>query len=100
MLTAEYIIGKIEQNRTKIRSFGVKKLILFGSYAKKDANPASDIDFLVEFAPGRGLFYDYIHLHQMLEDLFEKKIDLGEKELLREELRDTILKGEKVEAQI
>lgn len=100
MLNKEQIIKKIEQNKDKIKAFGVKKLALIGSYARNEANEKSDIDFLVEFKQGRGLFDDYAHLLQFLRDLFGKEIDLGEKHLLREELKPYILGGKKIEAKI
>ncbi len=100
MLTKEKIIHKIEQNKDKIKSFGVTKLILFGSYVHGTQKENSDIDLLVEFDDGRGLFNDYVHLLHLLEDLFKKKIDLGEEKLLREELKPYILGGEKIEAKI
>ena len=101
MLTKEDIITKIEQNKKKIRYFGVKKLILFGSYARNEAKRGSDIDFLVEFAQGRGLFKDYVHLLQFLrDDLFKRKVDLVEPHLVRDELRESILEGAQIEAKI
>lgn len=100
MLNKEQIIKKIEQSKDRIKAFGVKKLVLIGSYARNEATKDSDIDFLVEFERGRGLFDDYTHLLQFLRDLFEKEIDLGEKHLLREELKPYILRGKKIEAKI
>jgi hypothetical protein len=99
-LTAKEIIKKIEQNKAVIKSFGVKKLILFGSYARNEARTDSDIDFLVEFKKNRGLFDDFIHLQHLLEDLFNKEIDLGKPSLVRKELKENILGGKKIEAQI
>ncbi len=100
MLTKEQIIAKIEQHKEKIRSLGVKKLTLFGSYARGEAKKNSDIDFLVEFKKGRGLFDDYSGLLNFLEDLFHKKIDLGEPKLIRSEFKESILGGQKIEARI
>ena len=101
MLTKENIIRKLEQHQQKIRSFGVTKLTLFGSYARDEATKGSDIDFLVEFAPGRGLFKDSVHLLQFLrDDMFKCKVDLIKPTLIREELRESILGGTKVEAKI
>ncbi len=99
-LNKEQIIRKIEQNKDKIKAFGVKKLALIGSYARNEATKDSDIDFLVEFEQGRGLFDDYTHLLQFLRELLGKEIDLGEKHLLREELKPYILRGKKIEAKI
>ena len=100
MLSKGEIIRKIELNQSKIRSFGVKKLTLIGSYASGNAKKDSDIDFLVKFEPKRGLFDDYVHLVQFLRKLFRTQIDLGEEHLLREELKPSILGGEKIEAKI
>ena len=99
-LTKEIIMRKLEENKTKIRSLGVTELVLFGSYAKGEQTSKSDLDFLVEFQRGRGLFDDYIHLLHFLEDIFQKKIDLGKKNLIRKELKPYILSGAQVAAQI
>ncbi len=99
-LDREKIIDMIEENREKIRSFGVKKLTLFGSYAEKNVSEQSDLDFLVEFEEGRGGFKDYIHLLQYLEDLFENDVDLVKRHLIKDELKPHILGGEKIEARV
>ncbi len=100
MLNKEQIIKKIEQTKDKIKSFGVKKLALIGSYARNEANEQSDIDFLVEFEQGRGLFDDYTNLLQFLRDLLGKEIDLVKPYLIRKELKQSILGGKKIEAEI
>ena len=100
MLTELDIIKKLEANKAKVRAFGVKKISLIGSYAQGQAHSKSDIDFLVSFQKGRGLFDDYVHLHQFLRDVFGKDIDLGEESLIREELREHILGGERIEAKL
>ncbi len=69
MLTKKKIIRIIENNKNKIKNFGVKKLTLIGSYARDNATENSDIDLLVEFKKGRGLFDDYVHLQQLLENM-------------------------------
>ena len=73
---------------------------MFGSYAIDKANKNSDIDFLVEFEKGRGLFDDYVHLLQFLRNLFGKEIDLVKPALIREELKEYIFGGVKIEAEI
>ena len=100
MLTREQIMRKIEENKKKIREFGVRKLILFGSYARNKSGEGSDIDFLVEFEDGRGLFDDFVHLLHFLRNLLGKEIDLLKPTLIREELRPSILRGKKIEAKI
>ena len=100
MLKQNEIIRKIEENKKTIRAFGVRELILIGSYARGDAGKDSDIDFVVEFESGRGLFDDYVHLVQFLKDLLEKNVDMGDKHLIRKELLSAMLRGKKIEAKI
>ena len=100
MLTKENIISTIELNRIKIKSFGVTKLTLFGSYARDEATVQSDIDFLVEFKEGRGLFDDCFDLTQFLNRLFGQKIDIVKTYLIREELKKEILGGAQIEAKV
>ena len=100
MLTERDIIKKLEANKAKLRAFGVRKISLIGSYAQGKADSESDIDFLVSFQKGRGLFDDFVHLHQFLRDFFGKDIDIGEESLIREELRENLLGGKRFEAKI
>ncbi len=100
MLTKEKIIIEIEHHKKIIRSFGVKKLTLFGSYARGEATVKSDIDFLVEFKKGRGLFDDSYELQQFLQSLLKREIDLVKPGLVREELKAFIFGGEHLEARV
>ena len=70
--------------------------MLFGSYARNEGREDSDIDFLVEFEEGRGLFDDFVHLLHLLKDLFGKEIDMGEEHLLREELKPHINQTQRI----
>ena len=100
ILTKEVILSTLNENKSKIKSFGVKSLVLFGSYARDEQQQKSDIDFIVEFNENRGGFDDYTSLLHFLEDTFKAKIDLGKKSLIREELKDEILKGVQYAAKI
>ena len=55
--------------------FSPDKIILFGSRARGDAGPDSDIDLLVDLAEDRG-FTDYLALVEQLEGLFARHVDL------------------------
>jgi len=100
-LTKDEIISRLTGNKARIKAFGVTSIALFGSYAHGASRENSDLDFLVEFEDGRGLFDDYFGLLEFLQFLFEtEKIDLVKKKLVRKELRKTILEGEQYAAQI
>ncbi|MEW5772541.1 MAG: nucleotidyltransferase family protein [Thermodesulfobacteriota bacterium] len=94
------ILAKLHAERAAIRGYGARSLTLFGSYARGEASPGSDLDFLVEFEEGRGLFRDYTGLALFLEDLFGVRVDLVKTHLLRPELRPAILAGPRHAAQI
>lgn len=57
------------------RRRGVRRLELFGSAAREDFGPKSDLDFLVEFATSPSLG-DYLGLRDDLEALFARPVDL------------------------
>lgn len=100
MATAKEIIAQIEKHKEEINAFGVKRLALFGSYARGQATVKSDVDFLVEFKQGRGGYDDYVGLLELLRKVTGKEVDLVKRHLVREELRPSILGGVKVEASI
>ena len=55
--------------------YGVERMRIFGSLARGEATPASDIDFLVAFRRGKTLL-DLIGFKQDLESLLGKKVDI------------------------
>ena len=74
ILSKQFIKQTLVDNRKALREYGVKRIGLFGSYARGTATAASDIDFLVELE--RLTFRDYMGLAVFLEDLFKKDVDL------------------------
>ncbi len=100
MLTKNKIISELEAHKNEIRSYGVKEITLFGSYAQERAKKESDLDFLVVFELGRGLYDDYVNLKSFLRSIFKKEIDLIKPNLIREELKKEILEGRQIAAQI
>ena len=56
--------------------FGVKRIGVFGSFARSEQTRSSDVDVLVEFAEGQATFDNFMHLAYFLEDLLKRKVDL------------------------
>ena len=54
---------------------GARNVRIFGSVARGEAGPESDLDILVEMEPGASLM-DHVALMQDLEDLLERKVDV------------------------
>jgi len=64
-------------------------LALFGSHARGEAKPDSDIDFLIDFNQPKTLF-DLANLKISLEDALEKKVDLTFKDKIKKPLQSYI----------
>lgn len=71
--------------------YKVVKFFLFGSYARGEQTPESDIDLLVELQEPIGMF-KLLDLEEDLEEIFDKKVDLGTPEGLKPYIKDSILK--------
>jgi predicted nucleotidyltransferase len=71
--------------------YGAYNVRVFGSVARGEARPDSDVDFLVELEPQRTLL-DQIALIQSLEELLGRKVDVTEPETLHELIRDKVLR--------
>ena len=69
--------------------FGVSALALFGSIARDEAGPDSDIDILVTLLGARG-WSGYGEILQYLEGLFGRSVDLVVETEVRAELRPYI----------
>lgn len=75
MLTKERITEILRGKRAFLASeYGVKRIGLFGSYAKGRSTEASDIDLLVEFE--RPIGFRFIELAEYLEGLLGKPVEM------------------------
>ena len=82
----------IKQNQINIKSFGVKKLGLFGSFVRGEQNYDSDIDLMVEFEHGKKTFDNFMNLSFLLEDILKHRIELVTPESLSPYLGPHIIK--------
>ncbi len=87
-MNRDEILRKLEENRETIRSLGVRRLGIFGSYARDEQREASDMDFLVEF--DTKTFDNYMDLKFFLEGLFGHKVDLVIADAVKPRLRKPI----------
>ena len=70
------------------RRWKVVELALFGSVLRDDFGPDSDIDVLVTFTPDCGWsLFDLAQMQEELKDIFQRDVDLVEKEGLRNPFR-------------
>ena len=69
---------------------GYRNVRVFGSVARGEERPDSDIDLLVEVQPGTSLL-DHVALMQDLEDLLGRKVDVVSEGALHWFIRDRVL---------
>lgn len=82
----ELVTQHLEEVRALCEKYGVKKLGIFGSAVKGTFDPeTSDLDFVVEFFPREptGFKDVYFGLLLALQDLFQRDVDLVEREAVR-----------------
>lgn len=70
------IFSTLQSNWNQIHGHGVKRLGLFGSFVRNEMTQESDVDLLVEFEAGRKTFDNFHSLCLLLEELFERPVEL------------------------
>ena len=74
--TKEEIVRRILNEREKLALFGVVSIGLFGSFARGEQTPSSDIDILVEFDREKHTFDNFMEVSFLLEDLLGRKVEV------------------------
>lgn len=92
MTERDRILQTLASQQALLYALGVRRIGLFGSHARGDARETSDLDFLVEFEPGGKTFDHYMDLKELLEGLFDTKVDLVIAETIKARLRERILR--------
>ncbi|MEE9376762.1 MAG: nucleotidyltransferase family protein [Candidatus Lokiarchaeia archaeon] len=70
---------------------GIKKILVFGSYARNEATPKSDLDLIVEFPEGTSLL-DHVGIEIELSEALNMKIDLLSRNGISPYIKDKVLK--------
>ena len=70
--------------------YGIRNIRVFGSLARGEAGPESDIDLLVEYVPGHGGFA-FVDFCDAVEGLLRRKVDVVTENSLHPVIRDKVL---------
>lgn len=81
-LTREQVLECLRKIETEVLGLGVQRLALFGSVQRNEARSDSDVDFLVEFAPGKKSFDRFLALSELLEARLGHRVELVTAEAL------------------
>lgn len=85
------ILSILTKHQLTLKKLGVKSLALFGSVARDEARPDSDVDFLVELEPPI-TFDRYMDVKFFLEDRLGTPVDLVSKGSLKPQIRELVEK--------
>ena len=86
--TASDIVATLRANEKELRALGIEHAALFGSRARGDNRPDSDIDILIETDPAAvRTIYDYAGVKLAVEDLFALPTDVIGRAFLKPTIR-------------
>ncbi|MGO9024091.1 MAG: nucleotidyltransferase family protein [Beijerinckiaceae bacterium] len=82
------IIERLRECEADLRAHGVTHAALFGSVARDEQRPDSDIDILVDLDPAIvATMFDYAGLKDYVASLFQGSVDVVDREALKPRLR-------------
>ncbi|HWE98339.1 MAG TPA: nucleotidyltransferase domain-containing protein [Caulobacteraceae bacterium] len=72
------VIAILREAQDRLVAQGVVHVALFGSTARGEAGPGSDLDLMVQIDPSRQIgVFEYVGVVQFLESLFSERVDFG-----------------------
>jgi uncharacterized protein len=87
----ETVVGKLKELAPELRAMGVIRLSLFGSRARGDARPDSDLDILVETTPAGGSpRFDYFNVLHLIEDNIGLQVQISMRDALKPRIVERI----------
>jgi uncharacterized protein len=88
IMKIDEILARLRENETALRARGVRHAALFGSCARGDNRPDSDIDIMVEFDPAAHVtVFNYAGLKDYIAGLFDGPVDVVSREGLKPYVR-------------
>jgi predicted nucleotidyltransferase len=86
----EEALSLLRAHMDELRALGVLEISIFGSVARGEAGPGSDVDVLVELGPGIGLFR-YVDIRDRLAEILGRPVDMATPDGLKPRIKDRIL---------
>jgi len=87
-MTSQEAIAILVANREALRARGVRHAALFGSVARGEAHPGSDLDILIDLEPSARLgIFEYVGIKQFIAELFSSSVDVVDRAALKPHVR-------------
>ena len=92
-MNKDEVINKLRAHEPELKAAGIVRLAVFGSVARGDNSPESDVDLLADFdKTKRYTLLTMGRLENRLADLLGTSVDLSSPEWLKESVKDQILR--------
>jgi predicted nucleotidyltransferase len=90
-IPVETIIAKLRELAPALKALGVTRLAVFGSRARGDARPDSDLDVLVDTtAQGESPAFDFFKVLHLIEDATGLQAQISMRELLKQRIAERV----------
>ncbi|MDE3176170.1 MAG: nucleotidyltransferase family protein [Pseudomonadota bacterium] len=87
-MTRQDVLDRLRQNEPALRARGVTHAALFGSVARGEQRPDSDIDIMVEIAADAPVgVFEYVGIVQFIERMFPTRVDVVDRAGLKHYVR-------------
>ena len=87
-MDSQEIIARLRKNESALRDRGVRPAALFGSSARGDQRPDSDVDIMIEVDPAARIgIYEYVAIKDYIAGLFDIRVDVVRRDRLKPYVR-------------
>jgi predicted nucleotidyltransferase len=89
-MSRDEVLAKLRQHAPELQAEGILHLALFGSTARNEAGPDSDVDLMAEYDPALRLsLLDICKLQCKIEDLLSSKVELATRNRMRPIIKES-----------
>lgn len=87
----DQILATLKAHEAALKARGVTHAAIFGSRARGDHRPDSDIDVVIDLDPNAPIgVYEYVGITNFISDLFDRPVDVVERKGLKPRIRPAV----------